>query len=87
MRLNLYSNLRQVRLDFKHVWKQNLTLRTSGYKGGEFFLARSNTAESGKTVASCTSERPDLTHKDTISIVVAQCANEPRGIGEFVLCR
>ena len=36
------------------------SLRISGYKGGKFFLARSITANSGRTVVSCTSERPDF---------------------------
>ena len=58
------------------------SLRISGYKGGEFFSARSNTAN---VVGQWLAVRQ--THKDTISVIVAQCANEPWGIGKFMLRR
>lgn len=88
MRLNLYSNLRQVRLDFKHVWKQNLS--PSGPQGTRevsfSWLDLTQQTVVGQLLA-VRQKGLTLTHKDTISVVVAQCANEPWGIREFVLCR
>ena len=80
------SNLRQVRSDSKHVWKRNLPPSGSQDTREVSFSRLDLTQQTvvGQWLA-VRQKGLTLTHKDTISVVVAQCANEPWGIGEFVL--